>query len=139
MPWEAVRARIDAADLDGLAEALAAATPSERPQLRATLDSFDPHMDELTWRARFGGGHTAAEAPAFRRGLAEYLARRGVRGAAILACTERAADAVRAAHEPWVADTPRDVLAGAAAVLLRVRGAAWRTTVARGLVRWAAR
>ncbi|MFG2040364.1 hypothetical protein [Dactylosporangium sp. NPDC048998] len=173
--WREVRARIDEADLDGLADLLAGAGDGARAALLAPLEAHPPAAAEPRLVALPADGFAFMffptpehpEPPGDIEEVHAYLgqpgstgwepgsgtekwvlqrrawdaarrhtARRGAaRAMAIAACTAKAADVIRAAHRPWSAGPALVLPAEAAAPLLRVRGAAWCTTLARGMAR----
>ncbi|MFU8876005.1 hypothetical protein [Micromonospora sp. SL4-19] len=183
--WHEVCERIDDADFDVLAEALAVIDAEERAALLPLLEGYtptpatpepivlpplEPEPDpELPTTGGFAFFYSPAdgEPPKDLEGIRAYLARQRLRqrerdrtsqrrhlerqaaeaarrktelrlaglALATLACTPAATDAVKRLHRPWSAGPPLRALPEVVPGLLRVRGTAWCTTLARGMAR----
>ncbi|SCF24407.1 hypothetical protein GA0074695_4709 [Micromonospora viridifaciens] len=183
--WHEVCERIDDADFDVLAEALAGLDAEDRAALLPLLEGYIPAPatpepvvlpplepepePELPTTGGFAFFYSPAdgEPPKDLEGIRAYLARQRLRqreqertsrrwhlerqaaeaarrktdlrraglALAILACTPTATDAVKRLHRPWSAGPPLRVLPELVPGLLRVRGTAWCTTLARGMAR----
>jgi hypothetical protein len=184
--WDEVRARIDAADIDALADVLAGLGDGDRTVLVPHLDGYTPAhaepepvvlpplepepLPDLPASGFFAVGYVAyghEEPPSDLQGIREQIARQRTRqgenqrewqkrrleeearraawqlndlrraatGLAFVGCTPKAPDAVKLLHRPWSAGPAPRVLPEMVPALLRVRGTAWCTTLARGLLR----
>jgi hypothetical protein len=181
--WDEVRVRIDAADVDALAELLAGLSDGDRTDLVPHLDGYTPAhaepepvvlpplepepLPDLPASGFFFVAYSDEERPSDLQGIREHIARQRTRqrehqrewekrrlaeearwaarrlngmrhaaaGFAFVACTPKAPDAVKLLHRPWSAGPAPRVSPEMAPTLLRVRGTAWCTTLARGLLR----
>ncbi|GLH96363.1 DUF6493 family protein [Phytohabitans aurantiacus] len=184
--WDEVRVRIDAADLDALADLLAGLDDADRTVLTGHLDGHQPAhaepepvvlpplepepLPELPTSGSFTIGLVTfgdEKPPTDLQGIREHIARQRTRererqrgwekrrleeearwaarqlsqrrvaatGFTLIACTQKAPDAVKLLHRPWSAGPGPQVSPEMVPGLLRVRGAAWCTTLARGLLR----
>ncbi|MFC6018202.1 hypothetical protein ACFP2T_18580 [Plantactinospora solaniradicis] len=184
--WDEVRARIDAADVDALADLLAGLGDGDRTALLPHLDGHIPAhaepepvvlpplepepLPELPTSGFFTVGFVSygdEKPPSDLQGIRELVARQRTRqrenerkwqkrrleeearraawqlnnlrraatGFAHVACTAKAPDAVKLLHRPWSAGPAPQVSPEMVPALLRVRGTAWCTTLARGLLR----
>ncbi|MBF9133223.1 hypothetical protein I0C86_30305 [Plantactinospora sp. S1510] len=183
--WDEVRVRIDAADVDALADLLAGLGDGDRTALVPHLDGHIPALAEpepvvlpplepeplpdLPTSGFITVGFVAydKELPSDLQGVREMMARQRTRqreherawqrrrleedarwaasrlndsrraatGFALVACTLKAPDAVKLLHRPWSVGPAPQVSPEVVPALLRVRGSAWCTTLARGLLR----
>ncbi|MBE1489397.1 hypothetical protein [Plantactinospora soyae] len=184
--WTEVRARIDAAAVEAIADVLAGLADGDRTALVAHLDGYAPAhaepepvvlpplepepLPDLPTSGFFAVGFVAygnEELPTDLQGIREHAARQRTRqrenqrrwelrrledearqaaralnasrwaaaGFALVACTAKAPDAVKLLHRPWSAGPAPRVSPEMVSALLRVRGTAWCSTLARGLLR----